>query len=230
MAKAIGVRFLTRLSVALLLAVTTHNGTASTAPAEGDFKNCPAAGDPVPHSDQILNALKNRSMQVNAPRLTSWAEIAHLPHPNHPVPRLRKDWAPTDLNTVEQFERTGVVIEGYLYAVKREGLEHCNCERQDLNDFHMWLAPTRTAPQSHTMVVELAPRWRDANQNWSKQILSRLASQHARIRITGWMMFDQEHPEQLHPAANRDATRATLWEVHPVTKIEAFSGNLWHEL
>ncbi len=39
----------------------------------------------------------------------------------------------------------------------------------------------------------------------------------ARIRVTGWQMFDQEHPEQI------GKTRVSRWEIHPITKIEVWS-------
>ncbi len=80
------------------------------------------------------------------------------------------------------------------------------------------------------MVVEVTPRWRGANPNWNLIAFQHLVSQHARVRITGWLMFDQEHPDQLHTAQNRPATRGTLWELHPVTKIEVLSGGTWREL
>ena len=38
---------------------------------------------------------------------------------------------------------------------------------------------------------------------------------------------DQEHPEQLHATSSHSATRATLWEIHPihVIEIQDASGN-----
>jgi len=37
-------------------------------------------------------------------------------------------------------------------------------------------------------------------------------------------MMDPEHPDQV------GKTRKTLWEIHPVLKIEVFSGGQWREL
>jgi hypothetical protein len=37
-----------------------------------------------------------------------------------------------------------------------------------------------------------------------------------RIRATGWLMYNFEHHAQIAK------TRGTLWEVHPVMKIEVF--------
>jgi len=37
-------------------------------------------------------------------------------------------------------------------------------------------------------------------------------------------MLDPEHPDQV------GRTRAILWEIHPILKIEVWSGNRWQEL
>jgi hypothetical protein len=52
----------------------------------------------------------------------------------------------------------------------------------------------------------------------------RLAQQDAKVRITGCLMFDTDHPDQI------GKTRGGLWEMHPITKIEVFSGGRWIEL
>jgi hypothetical protein len=57
-----------------------------------------------------------------------------------------------------------------------------------------------------------------------RPIATKLAWQYARIRITGWHLYDQEHPEQI------GKFRATLWEIHPIMKIEFFMGGTRKEL
>jgi len=42
-----------------------------------------------------------------------------------------------------------------------------------------------------------------------------------KVRITGWLMWDYEHKEQL------GNTRRTLWEVHPIHSIQVLSGSRW---
>jgi len=34
------------------------------------------------------------------------------------------------------------------------------------------------------------------------------------VRISGWLMLDPEHPDQL------GKTRGTIWEIHPVMKLK----------
>jgi hypothetical protein len=63
-----------------------------------------------------------------------------------------------------------------------------------------------------------------ASHGWRLRFLKRLADQGARVRLTGWLMLDSDHPDQIGKA------RGGLWEIHPVTKIEVFSGGRWIEL
>jgi hypothetical protein len=46
----------------------------------------------------------------------------------------------------------------------------------------------------------------------------------APVRISGWLMFDPEH------AAAFGKYRGTLWEIHPITKIEVLRNNNWVDL
>ncbi len=48
---------------------------------------------------------------------------------------------------------------------------------------------------------------------WTISALKRLAERHERVRISGWLMFDGEHPDQI------GKTRGTLWEIHPVMPV-----------
>lgn len=46
----------------------------------------------------------------------------------------------------------------------------------------------------------------------------------APVRITGWTMLDPEHRNHLNKY------RMTLWEIHPITKIEVFRNGEWVDL
>jgi len=129
------------------------------------------------------------------------------------------------LKLIAGHEESGVEFEGVLVAVKQQGPESCNCGRADLNDYHIWVAPPGEQPlKSKAMIVEATPRWKGANPAWALSTFQKLASQHARVRITGWLMFDQEHPDEV------GKSRATLWEIHPITRVEVFTGGQYREL
>jgi hypothetical protein len=48
------------------------------------------------------------------------------------------------------------------------------------------------------------------------KVLQAYAGHASRVRITGWLFLDNDHPTDL------DRQRATLWEIHPVTRIEVW--------
>jgi hypothetical protein len=122
-------------------------------------------------------------------------------------------------------EATGVTFEGILIAVRQQKQEASNCERADLNDYHIWIAPPDSRQfKANGMVVEATPRWKGANPAWSLTALRKLAAQRARVRITGWLLFDQEHPDEV------GRSRATAWEIHPITRIEVFTNRRYREL
>jgi len=211
---------LTAVSLSTVPRAAVDLGLLPTAPAPG-YMNCPETGE---GGDTILNQLKNRSQPAEPSRPTTIDEILHLPSSTqlgHTNPR--SDWSPQNLNLVGQFEKTGATVEAYLRRVRQEGKGHCNCERLDLNDFNMWIIANPNSLPAKSVVVEATPRWRGANPNWNLQVLQHLVAQHSRVRITGWLLFDQEHPEQLHATLKQPIIRGTLWEIHPVAKIEVFS-------
>ncbi len=72
------------------------------------------------------------------------------------------------------------------------------------------------------MVVEVTPRVRDQRPGWTDSALAALKGQ--QVRISGWLLMDQEHPEQL------GQTRATLWEIHPIMHIEVNQGGSWQSI
>jgi hypothetical protein len=57
---------------------------------------------------------------------------------------------------------------------------------------------------------------------WDDSALSSLTGQE--VRISGWLLMDQEHPEQL------GQTRGTLWEIHPILHIEVNDGGSWQNI
>ena len=199
-----------RLAVAILFSITA--GLTSAAFAQID---CPIEGAPKPGGhpltpDKIqLNTYKNRSWfpMFTTPKTVD--DILALPHADDP-----------------SLDNTGVVLEGYLLNLQQEGPESPNCYRADLHDFHMWIGKTtaktlkaRNALRRKSVVVEPTPRTQAMNPSWTKANLNKIRGQ--RVRITGWLMYDFEHPPQV------GKTRGTLWEVHPVMKMEVLREGQW---
>lgn len=74
------------------------------------------------------------------------------------------------------------------------------------------------------IVVETTPRIRTSHPNWTTGGLGQYATNQTQVRISGWLMFDPDHPGHL------GKYRTTLWEIHPITKIEAFVNGQWVDL
>ena len=210
-----------RLFSAFIMLVYLLSASASNTPPSGAYKGCAAEGK---GGDSQLNVLKNRSEQVPNPKPMTMADILALPAPSGVEKVNRSQWPASALATVAEHEKEGVIVEGFWVQVRPEGLEATNCDDPTLHDFHLWLVESSGQQKPKSMVTEMTPRWRGSNAGWNQKAIQRLISQGAKFRVTGWLLFDQEHPEQINKF------RATLWEIHPITKVEVFSGGKWREL
>jgi hypothetical protein len=190
-----------------------------------DFQGCPPEGDATAHgrADPANNVLKNRDTELKEFEAVTIPAIVALAT-DGVSKRHRSEWPGSFMRIVVKNEARAVAAEGYLLAIKQEGPESTNCHSQELRDFHMWLAPSPTSPKSASIVVEITPRIREHHEGWKLNTLKHLAKDHARVRISGWLFLDPEHPDQI------GKSRATIWEVHPITRIEIWSGGKWMEL
>ena len=48
-----------------------------------------------------------------------------------------------------------------------------------------------------------------------------MVTSQARLRVSGWLMLDQMHPERV------GINRVTLWEVHPIIRIDVQQSDGW---
>ncbi len=112
------------------------------------------------------------------------------------------------------------MLEGWLVDVVEEGPESSNCELDtcEWHDWHMWLVRTdgeaTNKNRLRAVVVEVTPRVRALTPNWILTSVKTLARTRQNVRISGWLMWDPDHPDQV------GKTRGTTWEIHPVTRIE----------
>jgi hypothetical protein len=125
-------------------------------------------------------------------------------------------------------------VEGIVLRVKRGSKETCNCHAAEAidQDTHIELALSSGATPKQRVVVEITPRLRklmkDHGKDWSTAALQGNESVDGIvgkwIRVTGWLFFDEVHQgiaENTRPGG-RDIVRATCWELHPITSLEAF--------
>jgi hypothetical protein len=184
-------------------------------PQEETFHGCPPGGD---GGDQLLNPLKNR-IDDGQYADVAIANLLQLAWPQSVERVARTNWSSQDTSTVKQNEDVAVRVVGYILGVRHEGTESTNCHAVDYRDFHMWLAANASDSRSQALVAEVTPRVRDRRPGWTDAALAGLVGQ--QVRISGWTLLDQEHPEQL------DQTRHTLWEIHPILHIEVSQNGSW---
>ncbi|GAC1545993.1 MAG: hypothetical protein NVS3B10_10040 [Polyangiales bacterium] len=187
---------------------------------DGARHPCPAEGSGG--AEAALNLCKNRVDVPAHPVAVTQAALRALPID-----------VPDDAR-----EGTPVTVEGFFVDRKSQAGESANCHHHrdqrvpdDERDTHLFLAEStarhakaRRRLRSGSIVVEVTPRVRADHPGWTGSALGQLVEDGARVRVTGWLTFDPEHASQL------GKTRATLWEVHPITTIEIADGTGWRAL
>jgi len=192
-------------------------------PIEITFKGCPPRGD---GGDAALNRLKNRVDSASSYVSVPFDSLVQLSWPRRVDRKDRANWTRTDSVAVARYEGLPIAVEGYLANAKREGPESPNCHGADaeFRDWHIWLVGSPTTDRRGSVVVETTPRVRAGHPSWKLSQLTNAARRHQRVRVSGWLMLDPEHPEQL------GKTRGTLWEIHPITRIEIQQRGKWTAL
>ncbi len=176
--------------------------------------------------DPELNREKNR---YAAPKNITDLTVANIMGISTSLPseagRERRDrWSGSERDYVASEEALGVRVTGYLIHAKQSGPESCNGYSDSLVDYHIWIGDSPEDSKSEAMIVEMTPRWKSLHPEWQLHTLEQLAEHHAKVRITGWLMWDEEHPEEV------GKSRGSQWEVHPVTNFEVYSGQDWAPL
>lgn len=180
-------------------------------PLDSEFRDCGPAGS---QPDYALNRRKDRIDEGDYLPVP-WTMIARLPWPPSVDYRFRNQWRAGDTREVARYEGVAVEVEGYLAAYRLEIPEPPNCYRTDAadRDFHLWLSRAPHQHEKESIVVEITPRVRVLHPGWTADRIEALVHSQARVRVRGWLMLDQMHPE------NVDRNRRTLWEVHPILHL-----------
>ncbi len=193
----------------------------AVAPEVFDGVNPEGAG-----GDPMLNREKNRNTRPEQTTEMSVGQIIAIPSGvlDEEGRRQRRSWNADAQHYLAQKEGTGVRVMGYLIRVKESGSESCNGNSASDHDFHIWISTTPTGEKSESIIVEMTPKWKHIHPEWSLHAMQQLADQHAKVRVSGWLMWDEEHANEV------EKSRGTQWEVHPVTDLEVADGAGWRRL
>jgi hypothetical protein len=178
-------------------------------------------------SDTPTNLLKNRVDVPTNYHDVTFDAIGTLSYPNDVTKRIH--WQPANLTAIARFEGVPLSVVGYLsHAINVEGKEDTNCgyqhpDRTTEVDWHMYLTKQPSRPISESVVVETTPRVRKDHQ-WNRTTLLTWVDSTNPVRISGWLMLDPDHPNMVGSA------RRTIWEIHPITKIEVWKSGAWVDL
>jgi hypothetical protein len=185
------------------------------------FKGCGLEGKVSLECGKALNRLKNRYRSPTAADINSSITLESILKDGDDLTR----WSTSDAGQ----------ITGFVALVEPGGYrESCNCKSKKLQDIHInvVLTPKDEGDEEHYFVVEITPRLRYLNPDWSYKEIYDLQGKW--VKFTGWMLFDTMHSLESHNTKNRpqqecgsleanDIWRATGWEIHPVTAFEIVS-------
>ena len=180
-----------------------------------DFDGCGMDGSATTARLKALNQLKNRYTVPKDNQIDSSITLSAMLAPGDDKTR----WNST----------SGAEVTGFVLDMKPGGGETCNCGKTDPAhlDTHIELVlhSTDTAG-TQSVVVEMTPRLRAImgakGADWSTKTL-RKQFLHKWVKVRGWMTFDSQHAnaaENTNPGGANN-WRATAWEIHPVTDIQA---------
>ena len=195
--------------------VAAHSDAVGQPLVENGVTVCGPAGDTTDEKKKALNENKNRTdiPAVGAYVPITWAALRDLPS-----------------DRSSDLPGAPVVVEGFLvHRVKVENEkpgESTNCHFTADNevDWHIYLSDTADLDDiSQAIVVETTPRTRPLHK-WKKTDLSKVVNKDTAVRISGWLLYDFEHTGVI------GTQRASVWEVHPITKIEVKQNNSWVDL
>jgi hypothetical protein len=209
-------------------------------------------------TDDGTNLHKDRADVPQSSHLITLDAIRSLPDTALWRFKSRVHWTHADSALVIPYEGIPVTVEGYFEIVKPQQTSapapgkqvgespNCHSWAEMDTDWHMALVAEPTETESRAVVVEPTPRTKRQNSGWTPAKAEALAVRHsphdtrhesdaARVRVTGFLMLDPVHPDHIAghcktACAGKPFYRATLWEVHPVTKIEVLRGETWVDL
>lgn len=130
-------------------------------------------------------------------------------------------WSRATRQKAFRYEGMAATLEGYLIAFDRLGpAEPCNCGGKAGYDWHFWIGESYQASRKSSIIAEATPRVRARERGFDWKRFATLAGVAKKVRLTGWIFLDNDHHLD-------DSDRATLWEIHPITRVDVQGKHGW---
>ena len=201
-------------------------------------KVCAWSGQPG-NTETIVAGLKNRADTPAVYHAVTWDALAHLPWPRgattHRQPSAdgTPGWTQAQLDSIAPYEREALIVTGFVAKIRKQSSnqEATNCKwNGELNtDWHIEFVGNFSNGQAQSekeaVVVETTPRFKRVHPKWANfEQFANPAHSTDSVRVSGWLMLDPEHKAHL------GLYRQTLWEIHPITRLEVFQNGKWVDL
>lgn len=175
--------------------------------------------------DPLLNMQKNRTALPEKTETYSIHQILAIPSTKLEGTNkdTRKYWSEQAKQYAAKWESKGVIVEGYLIKARESGRESANANSDKYRDYHLWIVQEKNEPRSSSIIAEVTPRIKATKQRWQIENFIKLSKKRTKVRITGWLLWDEEHPEEV------GKSRGSQWEIHPMTTFEIYEQGQWKE-
>lgn len=194
---------------------------------------CGPRGKPGGDFETFL--LKNRADTPTISYAVTFDALDALPYLNGGLAKDRggaSGWTDEERAEIARFEGIPITVTGFLAAMKPQGsgseATNCGFGGEPNTDWHMAMVRGYRDVEANSMVVEPTPRIKRKHPNWRTSLLvDRVGDQRSRrdsVRITGFLFYDPDHANHLRKF------RKSMWEIHPVTRIEIFLDGAWVDL
>jgi len=135
-----------------------------------------------------------------------------------PTPEIR---TPSDLAAVDAVERRAVSLAGYIVRVIPVPIHLAGRQAAEW-EFHLHLrvGPSRRCEfqdDPRNLVTVVTPPFQLLHTAWNFEILYELCQEQARVRVSGWLLYDYLSHAQV------GRSRVSAWSIHPVTQIEVWN-------
>lgn len=178
-------------------------------------------------ADKETNRRKNRTDLPTRYHTIEFTALTDLDWP-HAASTRRDAWTSGQLDVIKPYEGEALTVTGFIVAFRPQAKnsESTNCGEsgEDSTDWHIALVGNFGDPEPEAVVVETTPRIKKNHPNWTPANLMPFKGKPDSIRVSGYLLLDPVHKGHL------GKYRRTLWEIHPIHRIEYWQNGHWSDL